>query len=200
MLLPHDGGIKFDKLWSRGGAPGPCQGLHDRYAFHSGTRCAPRRRQTRCSSATRLVRMVPGASTPLATRANSDYASSRTSWGILINRQFDGSTPEEADIDSVIDVRAVFQQGHREVKVEELPPILLPRKGRFGLVDYEKAYTPELADPAVDAHSISREPSLHAECTSCSMLAGKTVTTLRRELVPQYKRSSADRSRRWLPA
>jgi phenol 2-monooxygenase len=53
-------------------------------------------------------------------------------------------TPPGADIDSVIDVRAVFQHGHRELKVEELPPMLLPRKGRFGLIDYEKAYTPDL--------------------------------------------------------
>ncbi len=53
-------------------------------------------------------------------------------------------TPAGADIDSVIDVRAVFQQGHRELKVDELPPLLLPRKGCFGLVDYEKAYTPDL--------------------------------------------------------
>jgi phenol 2-monooxygenase len=53
-------------------------------------------------------------------------------------------TPTGADIDSVIDVRAVFQQGHRELKVEELPSILLPRKGSFGLVDYEKAYSPDL--------------------------------------------------------
>ena len=53
-------------------------------------------------------------------------------------------TPAEANIDSVIDVRAVFQQGHRDLKVEELPSILLPRKGRFGLIDYEKAYCPDL--------------------------------------------------------
>ncbi len=53
-------------------------------------------------------------------------------------------TPAGADIDSVIDVRAVFQQGHRDLKVEELPSILLPRKGRFGLIDYEKAYCPDL--------------------------------------------------------
>jgi phenol 2-monooxygenase len=57
-------------------------------------------------------------------------------------------TPAGADIDSVIDVRAVFQQGHREVKVEELPSILLPRKGSFGLVDYEKAYAPDLKSGA----------------------------------------------------
>jgi phenol 2-monooxygenase (NADPH) len=53
-------------------------------------------------------------------------------------------TPAGADIDSVIDVRAVFQQGHRDLKVQELPPMLLPRKGSFGLIDYEKAYC---ADP-----------------------------------------------------
>ena len=50
-------------------------------------------------------------------------------------------TPAGADIDSVIDVRGIFQQGHRDLKVEALPPILLPRKGRFGLIDYEKAFS-----------------------------------------------------------
>jgi len=57
-------------------------------------------------------------------------------------------TPADADIDSVIDVRGVYQQGHRTLKVEALPRMLLPRKGRFGLVDYEKAYTPDLAHGA----------------------------------------------------
>lgn len=55
-------------------------------------------------------------------------------------------TPAGADIDSVIDVRAIFQQAHRDLKVEALPAMLLPRKGRFGLVDYEKAFTPDLRD------------------------------------------------------
>lgn len=53
-------------------------------------------------------------------------------------------TPPGAEIDSVIDVRGIFQQGHRDLKVEELPAMLLPRKGRFSLIDYEKAYTPDL--------------------------------------------------------
>ena len=68
-------------------------------------------------------------------------------------------TPEGADIDSVIDVRAVFQQGHRDRKVEELPSILLPRKGRFGLIDYEKAYTPDLknSQDIFDLRGIDRE-------------------------------------------
>ena len=52
-------------------------------------------------------------------------------------------TPRGAEIDSVIDVRAIFQQAHRDLRVEDLPAMLLPRKGRFGLIDYEKAFTPD---------------------------------------------------------
>ena len=53
-------------------------------------------------------------------------------------------TPSGADIDSVIDVRAIFQQGHRDLAVTGMPPVLLPRKGRFGLIDYEKMFCPDL--------------------------------------------------------
>ena len=53
-------------------------------------------------------------------------------------------TPAGADIDSVIDVRATFQQGHRELAIEAMPAFLLPRKGRYGLRDYEKIFCPDL--------------------------------------------------------
>ncbi len=53
-------------------------------------------------------------------------------------------TPSGDDIDSVIDVRAIFQQGHRDLAVNAMPPVLLPRKGRFGLIDYEKMFCPDL--------------------------------------------------------
>ena len=53
-------------------------------------------------------------------------------------------TPRGADIDSVIDVRAVFQQGHRDLAVNAMPTFLLPRKGRFGMIDYEKMFCPDL--------------------------------------------------------
>jgi phenol 2-monooxygenase len=53
-------------------------------------------------------------------------------------------TPGGADIDSVIDVRAVFQQGHRELSIEAMPAFLVPRKGRYGLRDYEKMFCPDL--------------------------------------------------------
>ena len=45
-------------------------------------------------------------------------------------------TPKGADPDSVIDVRAVFQQGHRDLAVDALPPVLLPRKGRSSHSSY----------------------------------------------------------------
>jgi phenol 2-monooxygenase len=53
-------------------------------------------------------------------------------------------TPAGEDIDSVIDVRAVFQQGHRDLAVDSMPSFLLPRKGRYGLRDYEKMFCADL--------------------------------------------------------
>ena len=49
-------------------------------------------------------------------------------------------TPEGADPDAVIDVRAVFQTYHRDLDVTTMPGLLLPKKGRLGLTDYEKIY------------------------------------------------------------
>jgi phenol 2-monooxygenase (NADPH) len=66
-------------------------------------------------------------------------------------------TPAGADPDSVIDVRAIFQQRHRDVAVDELPSVLLPRKGRFGLVDYEKTYSPAPAGDVFDMRGINRD-------------------------------------------
>ncbi len=58
----------------------------------------------------------------------------------------------------MIDVRAVFQQGHRELAVDAMPAVLLPRKGRFGLIDYEKVFC---ADPQAgdifDLRGVDRE-------------------------------------------
>lgn len=53
-------------------------------------------------------------------------------------------TPRDHDIDSVIDVRAVFQQAHRDLDVRRMPRVLQPPKGRFALVDYEKMFCPDL--------------------------------------------------------
>ncbi|WP_324277890.1 FAD-dependent monooxygenase [Blastococcus brunescens] len=67
-------------------------------------------------------------------------------------------TPAGADPDSVIDVRAVFQQGHRDLDVGRLPAVLLPRKGSFGLIDHEKAFCPDpKADDIFDLRGIARD-------------------------------------------
>jgi len=53
-------------------------------------------------------------------------------------------TPAGDDIDSVIDIRAVFPQDHRELSLEAMPQFLLPAKGRYGLRDYEKMFCTDL--------------------------------------------------------
>ncbi len=68
-------------------------------------------------------------------------------------------TPKGEDVDSFIDVRAVFQQGHRELKIEDMPAFLLPAKGRYGLRDYEKMFCPDLKSQkdVFDMRGVSRE-------------------------------------------
>jgi phenol 2-monooxygenase len=52
-------------------------------------------------------------------------------------------TPAKADIDSVIDVRAVLQQSRKSIEISDLPGLLLPHKGKYGIQDYEKVFTDE---------------------------------------------------------
>ncbi|PMS38880.1 phenol 2-monooxygenase [Trinickia symbiotica] len=66
-------------------------------------------------------------------------------------------TPVGADVDSVLDLRAVLQQPHREVRLEDLPKLLLPRKGRYGLTDYEKAFTSDAGIDIFNEREIDRE-------------------------------------------
>ncbi|SFJ62332.1 phenol 2-monooxygenase [Bosea sp. OK403] len=63
------------------------------------------------------------------------------------------------DIDAVIDLRAILQQAHRDIAVETLPGLLLPRKGRLGLVDYEKVFCPDFRSghDIFDLRGIDRE-------------------------------------------
>jgi phenol 2-monooxygenase len=67
-------------------------------------------------------------------------------------------TPASADPDSMIDVRAIFQQGHRDLAVDKMPSILLPKKGKFGLIDYEKMFCvdPKAGD-IFDLRGVKRE-------------------------------------------
>lgn len=49
-------------------------------------------------------------------------------------------TPEGADPDAVIDLRAVFAVDVHDLAYEAMPEVLKPRKGRFGLMDHEKIF------------------------------------------------------------
>ena len=46
----------------------------------------------------------------------------------------------------MLDVRAVFQRAHRDLAIDAMPSLLLPRKGRLGLTDYEKIFCPDFKD------------------------------------------------------
>ena len=48
------------------------------------------------------------------------------------------------DPDAVIDTRAVFQQGFRELDYAAMPALLRPAVGRYGLCDYEKIFCADL--------------------------------------------------------
>ena len=53
-------------------------------------------------------------------------------------------TPKGLDIDSSIDVRAVLPNGHRDIDIMDVPSLLRPSKGRYGLTDYEKVFCTSL--------------------------------------------------------
>jgi phenol 2-monooxygenase len=48
------------------------------------------------------------------------------------------------DLDAVIDTRAVFQQGFRQLDFAAMPALLRPPVGRLGLCDYEKVFCADL--------------------------------------------------------
>ncbi len=63
------------------------------------------------------------------------------------------------DQDAVIDVRSVLQCGFRDINLGDLPAILRPSKGRFGLIDQEKAFCPDFKNAAdiFDIRGIDRK-------------------------------------------
>ncbi|MBB5640629.1 phenol 2-monooxygenase [Cryobacterium roopkundense] len=56
-------------------------------------------------------------------------------------------TPAGVDIDSIFDVKVIYQQPHTECDISRVPGAFLPRTGPYALIDYEKVYA---ADPEHD--------------------------------------------------
>lgn len=64
------------------------------------------------------------------------------------------------DPDAFLDARIIFQEEHRSLDLRKLPELALPKKGRYGLIDYEKAFC---ADPRQDIfveRKISRDGAI----------------------------------------
>ena len=63
------------------------------------------------------------------------------------------------DIDAVIDVRGIVQSDFRSLDLSEMPALLRPPKGRFGLIDSEKAFCPDFKNEAdiFDMRGIDRQ-------------------------------------------
>ncbi len=63
-------------------------------------------------------------------------------------------TPENSDIDSVIDLYAVFQQ--QTLSIEDMPDSLWPAKGKYGLRDYEKVFSTNVDNDIFEQRGIDR--------------------------------------------
>ncbi len=69
-------------------------------------------------------------------------------------------TPEGVDIDTVFDVKAVYQQQHHDVAIETVPKLFLPASGPFGLTDYEKIYAAIEDDDIFEQRGVSRDGAI----------------------------------------
>lgn len=65
-------------------------------------------------------------------------------------------TPHGDDRDAVFDVRAVVQRPHHDVTIHDVPSILRPARGRYGLVDHEKVFAPDPRHDVFDVRGVDR--------------------------------------------
>lgn len=79
-----------------------------------------------------LFAFAPKEDAPL--RALCDFLADDPMSPLKVHRR-----PQE-DIDTLIDLRAIYQQGFRDLEHTQMHPLLRPLKGRHGLCDYEKVF------------------------------------------------------------
>lgn len=66
-------------------------------------------------------------------------------------------TPAGGDLDSIFDVKAVLQQPHREVRLEQQSKLFLPASGPLGMTDYEKIYAANADEDIFELRDVSRD-------------------------------------------
>lgn len=69
-------------------------------------------------------------------------------------------TPASDDIDSVIDVHAVFRRDHHDLSPTRMPGVLLPTSGPLGLQDWEKIWTVDPADDIFASRGIAPDGAI----------------------------------------
>lgn len=69
-------------------------------------------------------------------------------------------TPAGADIDSVFDVKAVYQEEHQSVALETVPKLFLPSVGPFQMTDYEKVYAAIAEEDIFELRGVSRDGAI----------------------------------------
>ncbi|MET4636814.1 FAD-binding monooxygenase [Mycetocola sp. 2940] len=65
-------------------------------------------------------------------------------------------TPKDTDVDSVFDVKVIYQQAHTAIDIARVPDTFLPRVGPFELIDYEKVYATDPLHDIFDLRGIDR--------------------------------------------
>ena len=66
-------------------------------------------------------------------------------------------TPADGDIDAVLDVKVIYQQGFEDIDLTTIDPVFVPRTGPYGLMDWEKVYAAGNGTDIFDERSISRD-------------------------------------------
>jgi phenol 2-monooxygenase len=66
-------------------------------------------------------------------------------------------TPDGVDVDSVFDVKVIYQQAHTALDIGRVPEVFLPRVGPFALIDYEKVYATNSNRDIFELRGIDRD-------------------------------------------
>ncbi|ALG28633.1 phenol 2-monooxygenase [Glutamicibacter halophytocola] len=69
-------------------------------------------------------------------------------------------TPQDADLDSLFDVKVIYQQDYASMNINDAPKIFRPNVGELGLMDYEKVYAAWESSDIFEERQISREGAI----------------------------------------
>ena len=90
----------------------------------------------------------------------SGEASALTDWAHWLSTSAESPlrvhTPQHDEIDSVFDIKVIYQQTHTEVDISRVPEVFLPKTGPFALTDYEKLYAVDPIDDIFELREIDR--------------------------------------------